>query len=192
MTSLRPRLGLFAAACGIAAFAAACTDTLGLPVASDVNIVDTVSLWALDGTALSLPSGYKLANKDINKGVIRTDRSSDLDFAFNVDTLGRLVFLPTGALGLGIGSGLHRESATFDAIRTPPSSGYTSDSAFVFDTGTVAVVRSRPGCSLGATIFYYAKLKVLAYDSLERRVDFEILVNANCGYRSLQPGVPHS
>ena len=53
-------------------------------------------------------------------------------------------------------------------------------------------MRSRPGCSLGATIFYYAKLKVLAYDAVDRRVDFEILVNANCGYRSLQPGVPHS
>jgi len=192
MTSPRPRLGLLAAACGIAVFVAACTDSLGLPAASNQNIVDTVSLWALDGTALSLPSGYKLANKDINKGVVRTDRSSDLDFAFNVDTLGRLVFLPTGALGLGIGSGLHRTGATFEAIRTPPTSGFTSDSAFVFDTGTVAVVRSRPGCSLGASIFFYAKLKVLAYDSVQRRVDFEILVNANCGYRSLQPGVPHS
>jgi hypothetical protein len=188
MTSLRPCLGLLAAACGIAAFAAACTDTLGLPVASDVNVVDTVSLWALNDPRLSLPAGYQIASKS----VVRTDRSSSFDFAFNIDSLGRPVFLPTGALGLGIGSGLHRESATFDAIHTPPSSGYTSDSAFVFDTGTVAVVRSRPGCSLGATIFYYAKLKVLAYDSLERRVDFEILVNANCGYRSLQPGVPHS
>ena len=188
MTSPRPCLGLLAAVCGIAVFVAACTDTLGLPAASDENIVDTVSLWALDGTALSLPSGYKLASK----GVVRTDRSSDLDFAFNVDTLGRLLFLPTGALGLGIGSGLRRTGATFEAIRTPPTSGFTSDSAFVFDTGTVAVVRSRPGCSLGASIFYYAKLKVLAYDSVARRVDFEILVNANCGYRSLQPGVPHS
>jgi hypothetical protein len=192
MTSLRPRLGFLAAACGIAALAAACSNSLGLPLASDENIIDTVSLWALDGTALSLPSGYKLANKSINKGVVRTDRSSDLDFAFNVDTLGRLVFLPTGALGLGIGSGLHRETATFDAIRTPENSGYTQDSAFVFDTGTVAVVRSRPGCSLGATIFFYAKLKVLAYDTVDHRVDFEILVNANCGYRSLQPGVPNS
>jgi hypothetical protein len=188
MTSLRPRLGFLAAACGIAAFAAACTDSLGLPAASDENIIDTVSLWALDGTALSLPSGYQLASKT----AVRTDRSSSFDFAFNVDTLGRLEFLPTGALGLGVGSGLQRETASFDAIQTPPNSGYTSDSAFVFDSGTVAVVRSRPGCSLGATIFFYAKLKVLAYDSGQRRVDVEILVNANCGYRSLQPGVPHS
>ena len=188
MTVSRPRLALLAAACGLVAFAAACTDTLGLPAASEENVVDTVSLWALDGTALSLPSGYEL----VSKAPVRTDRSSVLDFAFNVDTLGRLEFLPTGALGLGIGSGLHRASGTFEAIRTPPTSGFTSDSAFVFDTGTVAIVRSRPGCSLGATIFYYAKLKVLAYDAVQRRVDFEILVNANCGYRSLQPGVPHS
>jgi len=189
MTALRPRLGFLAAACGVAALAAACNvDNLGLPLATDANVVDTVSLWALDGTALSLPSGYQLSSKT----TVRTDRSSSFDFAFNVDTLGRLEFLPTGALGLGIGSGLQRATATFEAIGTPPTAAFTSDSAFVFDTGTVAVVRSRPGCSLGATIFFYAKLKVLAYDAVARRVDFEILVNANCGYRSLQPGVPHS
>jgi hypothetical protein len=191
MNSSRPRLGLLAAVCVAALLSAACNDSLGLPVASDENIVDTVSLWALDGTALSLPSGYNLANKDIDKGVVRTDRTSNLDFAFNVDSLGRLEFLPTGALGLGIGSGLRRTTTAFGAITSPPTSGYT-DSAFVFDTGTVAIVRSRPGCSLGATIYYYAKLKVLAYDSLARRVDFQILVNANCGYRSLKPGVPQS
>src|SRR6266571_5785736 len=153
MTSPRPRLGLLAA-CGIVALAAACTESLGLPAAFNENVVDTVSLWALDGTALSLPSGYQLSTKT----TVRTDRSSSFDLAFNVDTLGRPVFLPTGALGLGLGSGLHHETAAFDAITTPPSSGYTSDSAFVFDSGAVAVVRSRPGCSLGATIFYYAKL----------------------------------
>ncbi len=189
MTSLRPRLGFLTAACGIAVLAAACNvGNLGLPLATDTNVVDTVSLWALDGTALSLPSGYQIATKT----TIRTDRSSSFDFAFDVDTLGRPVFLPTGALGLGVGSGLQHTSAAFDAITAPSGSDYTSDSAFVFDTGNVALARSRPGCSLGASIFYYAKLKVLAYDPLARRVDFEILVNANCGYRSLKPGVPTS
>src|SRR5258708_6909793 len=148
----------------------------------------TVTRWALDGPARSWPSGYQIATKT----TIRTDRSSSFDFAFDVDTLGRPVFLPTGALGLGVGSGLQHTSAAFDAITAPSGSDYTSDSAFVFDTGNVALARSRPGCSLGASIFYYAKLKVLAYDPVARRVDFEILVNANCGYRSLKPGVPTS
>jgi hypothetical protein len=188
MTVSRPRFGLVVAALGSVTLAACNVDNLGLPAATDANVVDTVSLWALGGTALSLPSAYQISTKS----TVRTDRSSSFDFAFNVDTLGRPVFLPTGALGLGVGSGLQHTNLAFDAITAPPGDTYTSDSAFVFDTGTVTVVRSRPGCSLGSTIFYYAKLKVLAYDAVARRVDFEILVNANCGYRSLKPGLPTS
>ena len=189
MISSRPRLGLLAAAAGLAALVVACDTPLGLPAASEENTVDTVSLWSLDSTALSLPSAYQL----VPKGTVRTDRSSSFDFAFDIDSLGRPVFLPTGALGLGVASGLLRQTAAFDSIKTAPTAGYVTDSAFVADSGTVAIVRSRPvTCSFGATVFYYAKLKVLAFDPVDRRVDFEILVNANCGYRSLQPGVPHS
>src|SRR5260370_18100737 len=189
MTSPRPRLGFLTAACGIAVLAAACSvGNLGLPLATDTNVVDTVSLWALDGTALSLPSGYQIATKT----TVRTDRSSSFDFAFDVDTLGRPVFLPTGALGLGVGSGLQHTSAAFDAITTPSGSDYTSDSAFVFDTGNVAVARSRPGCSPGASIFYYAKLKVLTYAPLAPRVLFQLLVHANSGSPPLHPAVPPS
>lgn len=188
MTASRPRFGLLIAA-GVAALAGACNTPLGLPAASDENVVDTISLWALNGTALSLPSAFQLATKS----VVRTDRSSSFDFAFDVDTGGRPVFLPTGALGLGVGSGLRRETVGFDSITTAPGGTYTSDSAFVFDSGTVAVVRSRPvTCGFGATVFYYAKLKVLAYDAVDRRVDIQILVDANCGYRGLTPGVPTS
>jgi hypothetical protein len=31
---------------------------------------------------------------------------------------------------------------------------------------------------------------VLSVDLVERRVDFQVLVNANCGYRGLEPGLP--
>lgn len=172
-----------------ALLAGACTQPLGLPAASEENVVDTISLWALDGTTLPLPSGYQL----VPKGTVRTDRSSSFDFAFDVDTLGRPVFLPTGALGLAVASGFRRETAAFDSIKTAPAGTYITDSAFVIDSGTVATVRSRPvTCSFGATVFYYAKLKILAYDAVDRRVDLQILVNQNCGYRSLKPGVPTS
>ncbi len=45
-------------------------------------------------------------------------------------------------------------------------------------------------CSFGANASYYAKLRVLAVDTAARRVHFEILVNTNCGYRGLEPGLP--
>ena len=36
----------------------------------------------------------------------------------------------------------------------------------------------------------YAKLHVLAIDTVARRIDFEILTNVNCGYRGLEEGLP--
>jgi hypothetical protein len=38
--------------------------------------------------------------------------------------------------------------------------------------------------------YLYAKLQVLAIDTLARRIDLKILANQNCGYRSLTPGNP--
>src|SRR5690348_72253 len=75
---------------------AACSDLTGLPPATIRNVVDTVSLYALSDTVISLPAAYDLQTAL----AVRTDRSSLFDFAFNVDSTGRLEFLPSGALGL--------------------------------------------------------------------------------------------
>jgi hypothetical protein len=39
-------------------------------------------------------------------------------------------------------------------------------------------------------VFYYGKAHVLAIDTLARRIDLEMLVDQNCGYRGLEPGLP--
>ena len=43
-------------------------------------------------------------------------------------------------------------------------------------------------CFLG--IPNYAKLEVLSFNAAQRSVIFRILVDANCGYRGLEPGIP--
>jgi hypothetical protein len=69
--------------------------------------------------------------------------------------------------------------------------GYQLDSAVTLDVGGRAIVHSRTTqCSFGFTAVYYAKLHILAVDSASRRIDFEILVDDNCGYRGLEPGIP--
>jgi hypothetical protein len=69
--------------------------------------------------------------------------------------------------------------------------GYVFDKPMALDTGTVLLVRSRPTlCLFGASASLYAKLRVLGVDSTARRLDFEILVDQNCGYRGLEPGLP--
>jgi hypothetical protein len=161
---------------------------LGLPAARFGNVVDTVSLWALDGTPLNTPSAYRIRPVP---STIRTDLSTDFDFAFNITPTGQAVLLPTGAVGLGRQSGIRVESLPFDSITAAATSGYQDSVAVAVDSGTIAVVRSRPTqCEFGLVVFYYAKLVVVRVDPVARRIDYHILVDQNCGYRGLEPGLP--
>ena len=177
-------------ATGAAAVLAACGDPFGLLGASSVNAVDSlVSLYALTGTPVATPSAYRIAPP----GVVRTDQDVALDFAFDIDTAGRAVLLPTGALRLGRATGLQTTTVAFDSVRLAPDRGYQADSAVVVDSGTVALVHSAPttcGVGLSPVYHYYAKLLVLRVDTAARRLDFQILADQNCGYRGLEPGLP--
>jgi hypothetical protein len=165
----------------------ACSPTNGLPAPSFTNVTDTVSLFALRGTAITLPSAYLLEAAQ----PVRTDQATLLDFAFDFDSLGAPALFPTGAMNLGSLSGLQRSSQPFDAITLAPTGGYVFDKPVALDTGTVVLVRSRPTqCAFGVFLSLYAKLRVLGVDSTARRLDFEILVDQNCGYRGLEPGLP--
>jgi len=188
------RCPLFAptvAVTGLVVLAAACTDTNGLPAAGIDNVVDSTSLFALFGTPIATPSAYDVTGRLSGHPLVRTDQTAAFDFAFNFDSLRRPVLLPTGAVGLGQSSGLQQASVSFDAIKVAPTSGYVFDKGLVVDSGAVVIVRSRPtGCLFGVTVFTYAKLVVVAIDTTARRIDFRILVDQNCGYRGLEPGIP--
>jgi hypothetical protein len=127
---------------------------------------------------------------------VRTDQTVDgFDFAFDIDTAGRPVLLPTGALRLGRASGIQLTTTLFDSILVAPSGRYQLDSAVVVDSNSVAILHSRPSaCSFGISVVYYAKLHVIRIDTTSapngRRIDFEILTDINCGYRGLEPGLP--
>lgn len=184
-------LPLFAVALVLAA---ACDESL-LPQASIENRTDTlVSLYALSGTPVTQPSAYVIAFRS----VIRTDQAVDgFDFAFDIDTAGRAVLLPTGALRLGRQSGIQLTTKAFDSILVAPTGGYQLDSAVAVDSNSVVIIHSRPlGCSFGGGFSapFYAKLHVLAIDTSSvpngRRLDFEILTDVNCGYRGLEEGLP--
>ncbi len=177
------RLSTLLLAAALIAFAACSDNSLGLPTATLNNVVDSVSLWAVDGTPITTPSGYNMAARQ----AVRTDQPTGFDFVFNS---GQAELLPTGALGLGKASGILVQSKAFDAITEAPSSGYQDSLAVAVDSGTVVVLRSRPVSCVIGVVFYYAKLQVLRVDALARRVDYNILVDLNCGYRGLEPGIP--
>jgi hypothetical protein len=166
------------------ALAAACSDSNGLADPTIKNVVDTVTLGALEGTSVQTPSAYS-----IQGGAVRTDQS-DFEFAYNVDSTGRRVFLPRLVLGLtstsGAQPGLQAAAAAFDAITVAPSNGYTVDSAVPIEIGQRWFVRSRVICTIGVP--EYAKLEILSFaDSM---VTFQVLADNNCGYKGLEPGLP--
>jgi hypothetical protein len=188
---MRPRHAVLTVCAAITAAAAACGDPFGLPRPVIVNIVDTVSLYALHGTSVALPSGYRIEERR----AVRTDQALTFDFAFDFDTAGQALLLPTGALGLGSASGGQIINAPFDSILIAPTRNFVMDSAIVVNVGTVMVWQSRlVTCTFGLPAFYYAKLQVLSIDPTTgpdgRRITFQILVDRNCGYRGLEPGLP--
>ena len=166
---------------------AACGTSSGLPAAIFENRVDTISWYALDGTPLPAPSGYNVQSNQ----VVRTDRFTSFDFAFNITPTGQAVLSPTGALGLGRSSGIQVQHTGFAAVTLAPTSAYVDTIAVPIDSGTVAVVHSRASsCSIGLVVFYYGKIQVLAIDPVARRIELQVLVDQNCGYRGLEPGIP--
>lgn len=181
-----PRFAL--ALCGAAVVAAACSQSSLLPAPGFVNVVDTVTLYALSGTPPATPSAYSILGVP---AAVRTDQTTGFDFAFDIDTAGHALLLPTGAVGLGKQSGIRIESVPFDAITDAPTSGFADSTAERVSIATVATIRSRPTqCTFGALVYQYAKLQVLDVDSTARSIKFQILVDQNCGYRGLQPGFP--
>ena len=175
------------AAVTTAAVAVACSSTTGLPSASITNVVDTVSLYAIRGTPLNTPSAYSLFGNQ----TVFIQQSTALDFAFDFDSIGAPALFPTGAIHLGTGSGLQTSTTRFDSIKVAPTGNYIFDKPIALDTGTIVLVSSRvTTCVFGISAPLYAKLRVIRVDSTARRLDFTILVDQNCGYRGLEPGLP--
>ncbi len=167
----------------------ACDSSGGLFPASVPNVVDTVSLYALRGTPLTVPSAF-----DIVYGQsARTDRGEVFDFAFDIDAAGSPLILPAGVLGLAPEAGILLSQESFQAIERAPDKDYTADSTFTISTGDVFIGRSRNSsvlCIYLGALPRYGKFHVLALDAQERSVTLEFLVNSNCGFRSLEPGIP--
>ena len=166
----------------------ACDTSPQLPPATDSNIVDTVTMYALRGTNVILPSGFDLPSN----AALRTDLGA-FDFAFDIDPSNNAIMYPAGALGLPKDPGSLQSTSLFDSLKTAPTDGYLDSAGVTIYPGLVFVVRSRPyfpGCELVGQLPRYGKFHVLSIDDNLRSVTLEALVNRNCGYRDLQVGLP--
>lgn len=172
---------------------AACDDPFALGPATRENRVDTLTLYAVNGTALTRPSALLLATKSTYR--LGLDQLPyNFDFLYRIDPTTGPELVPFGAVAAGQGvsgrAGYLTTPTTFPNITLAEQTGYVTDAPLPLSVGTVLYLRSGlpNGCFL--LIPYYAKLEVLSFDPAERSVRFQVLVNNNCGYRGLAPGLP--
>jgi len=167
----------------------ACGDPNFLGPAQSTNEITTVRLWAIQGTPIHLPSAWSVAFRTR----IRLDQTADFDFAFDIDAAGRPVLLPLGTIGLPrtTGSpGLIPTPLTWDAITAAQVNGYVVDDTIPIAVGDRLFVRSAISTISSNTYPLYGKVEIQEIDLIERSVGFRILTNLNCGYKSLEPGLP--
>ncbi|MEX1051106.1 MAG: hypothetical protein WEC54_06095, partial [Gemmatimonadales bacterium] len=72
---------------------------------------------------------------------------------------------------------------------------FQRDTAVTVVVGTVLIGRSRAsnvGCVVVGALPRYGKFRVLAVDIGTRALTLETLINTNCGYRDLEPGLPEN
>jgi hypothetical protein len=168
---------------------AACSDNDNLPDPTEESVVDTVAVGSLTDTPITTGSGYAVGVVQ----AIRTDRSADFDFAYDIQgdpATGTSVILPRAALGIISGSsaepGLMRRDEAFDAIDLAPSNGYITEEAVPIALGERYIVRSRVVCNIGVP--QYAKIEIIGLE--DNSLILKVLANTNCGYRGLEPGLP--
>lgn len=180
------------------ALALACGSPLGPPPAQIANFVDTVTLYSVSDTPVTGPSAFDIIN---NERVI-TPQVSTFDFLFAGDTAVHFradgagpQLVPAGAIpSLVRGPAFQRSSLAFDSITSAPGGGWNDSTGIAVDSGNVLIARSRPtdinSCPYGAIVYEYAKIEVLTVDTAAGTIRLKMLVNVNCGYRDLLPGIP--
>jgi hypothetical protein len=127
----------------------------------------------------------------VDVGLPPTDPTQWFDFSFNIDS--QPVLLPSGTFpGLPNVAGLQVSDATaFPAITIAPIDGYVIDKPLVISTGILVLARGANFlCADGTNHSLYGKLHVLGINLQARTVTYEVMVDQNCGYISLAPGLP--
>lgn len=181
-------------AAGVVAAVAGCDDDLGL-AAFAVRDPVSMTVYAMNGTAQTLPSGIEI--RGLN--VVRIDPSWSFDLAFDLDASNAVVVHTVRAVSTELSAlprvGIQTDTTGFDRILRAPTSGFVYDSSLTMTAGrTLLVDKIDPTCNRfgGAFLGFNIRAKI-AIDSVSisrRAIYLKVLSNPNCGFRSLQPGEP--
>ena len=178
----------------LSAVVAACGDPLGIKATLD-TAEDFQKVYALSGTPPSFPSALSVAFRQ----VVRVDGTGNFDVAFDIDAAGKVVLYPPRlvATPLRISSevGIQKVPGTFAEVTRAPNGGYISDKPTTLSVGEVAVIqtpRNAGGdvCVYRLSSLVYAKVAVDSINLATRSIYLHSVVNPNCGFHSLKPGIP--
>lgn len=172
----------------------ACDDDLGL-TAFTVAAPVTVTVYALNGTAQTLPAGLDLRLRS----AVPVNPNWAFDLAFDLNASNEvLVHTPRSVSSELVGIhrvGLQTSPLTFDQLIDAPTSGFVYDSLLTVPLGrTVVVDKVDPSCNRfgGAFLGFNIRAKFIidSISTSRRAIYLKLLSNPNCGYRSLEPGEP--
>ncbi|MGI8508530.1 MAG: hypothetical protein ACR2MQ_04320 [Gemmatimonadaceae bacterium] len=175
---------------------AACSSTTAI-IANLPVTADTLVAYALSGTPASLPSGLAVTLRS----TVRVDATASFDVAFDFDPHGNIIISPartivsplTGNVPL---VGLQTSTASFDAITTAPGGYYRPDTAIVVKPGEAFIVLATRStgsqtCLYSPSPHIYAKVVIDSVKpSTTRAIYLRQTVDPNCGYKSLEIGLP--
>ncbi len=119
---------------------------------------------------------------------VRTDQSSQWDFAFALEADSTAQLFPRGAvLEQPSTAGLQIVPVSFENLTRAPPGGYITDEPVTVRVGDVLAAVSRRQC--GSLAFVrYGKLEILDIDLIRGRITFKQLANPNCENPNLVPG----
>ncbi|AHG90711.1 hypothetical protein J421_3174 [Gemmatirosa kalamazoonensis] len=187
---------------GLALTACGGTDPFA-PVAAFETAAVTYQVYPLTTAPATLPAAISLYGLSSVRPIVRTNLSLNFDVAVDLDASGKVRLLPPKLVvapqGVSLTTGMQIiANTTFDALTRAPNSGYQFDSATVVTPGQVVAVQTQGAGPLSAacatTVPMYAKLVV---DSIRPANGSQVIymrarVDQNCGFRSLEPGLPSS
>jgi hypothetical protein len=153
------------------------------------NTVTSIRIWAIHGTPVHLPVAWHSPTASR----VRFDQSAEFDFAFDIRPDGTPVLMPQGAFGLlqpAGNPGLRPTQLAWDDIKVAELSGYRVADTLAVAVGDRFYLRTATVAHCFNRLPFYGKLQVMEIDTAERSVLFRLLLNANCGYKGLEPGLP--
>lgn len=172
------------------ALAAGCDDPFKVKAQFE-NLSQPFTVHALSGSPLAFATALNLTVKSVT----RVDGAFAFDVAFDLNAQGDIVLLPVNVVGQSpAGSrrvGIARTGLAYESVTEAPRTGYVVDSVTVVRKGEAAVVQAQESaCALSLAPYLHAKIVIDSIEMGTRTMYGRALINQNCGFRSLAPGLP--